>query len=310
MEKHQKGCSRRLWWFAIVSLASLVTQLRFLGSSIVGTQSMEQTVSTTGKLKDQMNVVSSRIVLYITTHFSDSHIRYFHCCWPTLVRDSPLIRQSHVMVAATNNTPIPIKEMEYLHGLFSETPSFQILWPNNVSHLSHCEPYKEPLNPNNKKKVSVSYKQCLANYGVAFGWSRVRSYDWMIRLNPDVVIRQSQWMLRAMTNTSLDAIVIHCGPNTRQLHTDFWAVRPQAVNATLPFQTMGRIGHHLNHERTAFQNFRSILAMNRHMWVPHMDPSQGVCRARGPQAPISHEHDSCRYYEDTCHALDGWDPRQ
>ena len=225
------------------------------------------------------------------------------------------------MVAATNATHIPTTEIDYLTRLFSDNPSFQFLWPNNASHLSHCEQFKKPQNPNKKDKVSVSYKQCLANYGVAFGWSRVRSYDWMIRINPDVVIRQSQWMLQAMTNTSLDAILIHCGPNTRQVHTDFWAVRPSAVNTNTndtthhpsPFQTMGRIGNHLNHERTAFQNFRSILAMNRHLWVPNMDPSRGVCRARGPQAPIIHDHDSCREEKEddrVCHGLDGWDLSQ
>ena len=46
----------------------------------------------------------------------------------------------------------------------------------------------------------------LASYMVSFGWSTVHFCGWMIRLNPDVLIRQSEWILRAMTNTSRDAI--------------------------------------------------------------------------------------------------------
>lgn len=248
---------------------------------------------------------SSKVVLYITTHFSDLHIRYLHCCWPTLVQKSPLIGRSNIIIASTNATPVPQDEIDFLKQLFANNPSYQFWTPLHNNHLNHCEPYKLPLNP--KKKTSVSYKQCLANYGVAFGWPRLhQQYDWMIRLNPDVLIRNSQWILSAMTNTSLDAIFIHCGPGTRQIHTDFWAIRPKAVNMTHAFQHMARIGNHLNHERTAFQHFRPILANKRHMLVPNMDPSDGVCRARGSKAPISHTHNSCSD-DDICHELEGWD---
>ena len=256
-----------------------------------------------------------KIALYITTHFSEAHIRYFHCCWPRLVAESPLVRQSHVIVAATNATPVATQELEYLQTeLFqSNSKSFQFWTPPNASHLSHCEPYRTPLNRNKKQGVSVSYKQCLANYGVAFGWHQLleQGYDWMIRLNPDVLIRQSQWLLRNMYhNSSLDAILIHCGPGTRQIHTDFWAIRPTILQRydKGAFMQMAKIGNHWNHERTAFQHFRPTLAAKRHAWLYSVDPSEGICRVRGPKAPVSHEHDSCTSIKDmTCHGLEGWD---
>ncbi len=298
--------NNRRWWLPIISLLTMAVPLRLLLSYNPETQLMEEW-SLRGVEDQGRENTTTQIALYITTHFSEVHIRYFHCCWPILVRDSPLIRRSHIIVAATNATPILQEEMNYLEQLFADNPSYQFWTPLNSNHLSHCEPYKAPQNP--KKQFSVSYKQCLANYGIAFGWSRLQQYEWIIRLNPDVLIRQSNWILHSMANTSLDAIIVHCGPNTRQIHTDFWAVRRKAVNATYAFQHMARIGKQLNHERTAFQNFRSILAMKRHMWVPDMEPSKGICRARGQNAPILHEHDSCSY-DEICHGLEGWDLTQ
>ena len=261
-------------------------------------------------------------VLYVTTHFSDVHIRYFHCCWPILVQQSPLIQKLHIIVAATNFTAVAQEELDYLENeLFVNNPSYRFMTPANASHLSHCEPHRVAPRRNPHKRVSsVNYKQCLANYGVSFGWPVVHTYDWMIRVNPDVLLRQSTWLMESMRNTSLDALLIDCGEGTRQIHTDFWAVRPAAATMVgqknhhnnkkgAPFEQMSRIRNHLNHERTAFHQFLPIMNANRHAWVPGMEPSQGVCRARGSRAPILHDHTSCLIGEDICHDLVGWDVR-
>ena len=315
----------------IIFFLSILMPLRFLVS--YDARSAEAVIVVTPesmKLSRRSSsnvVVPPRInaVLYVTTHFSDVHIRYFHCCWPILVQQSPLIQKLHVIVAATNFTTVAQEELDYLQKvLFVHNPSYRFMTPSHASHLSHCEPFRvgaPPRRRNPHRKVPVNYKQCLANYGVSFGWPAVQPYDWMIRLNPDVLLRQSTWFMESMQNTSVDALLIDCGEGTRQIHTDFWAVRPAVVTMSMgqnnnnknnnitgaPFQNMSRIRNHLNHERTAFHQFLPILKANRQAWVPGMEPSQGVCRARGSRAPILHDHTSCFEGEGICHDLDGWD---
>lgn len=251
-----------------------------------------------------------KILIYITTHLSESHLRYFHCCWPILIRNSPLVQRAHILIASTATKPETElqTELTFLESLFSRNPSYTYWTPENFAHLQFCDAYKNVTrNRGNTNKPPVSYKQCLANYGVAEGLYLMKGYDWVVRLNPDVLIRQPTLFLDAMSlNSTLDAILIHCGIGTRQIHTDFWAIRPEILSNT-SFQRMAKVGSHLNHERTAFREFRPTIALNRHAWVPNVEPSRGVCRVRGPKAPVYHAHDSCTSEEDmTCHALQGW----
>lgn len=46
------------------------------------------------------------ILLYVTTVYSRQHIQYLECCWPTLVKSSRLIHNSHVMFVSTNATTL------------------------------------------------------------------------------------------------------------------------------------------------------------------------------------------------------------
>lgn len=248
-----------------------------------------------------------KILLYITTHMSETHIRYLHCCWPILIRDSPLVQRAHILVAST--TPQPQSEiqteLDYMASLFSHNPSYTYWTPENFTHMKFCEVYKTPRD--NSTDPPDSYKQCLANYGVSAGLHLLKGYDWVIRLNPDVLIRQSSFFLNAMSNNStLDALLINCAPGTKKIHTDFWAIRPQILS-NFSFKRMIKVRSEVNHERTAFRAFRSTIEANRHAWVPNVEPSNRLCRVRGPKAPVYHAHDSCTSNDDMiCHALQGW----
>lgn len=261
-----------------------------------------------GEVMDSLKVNG---VLYITTHFSQVHIRYFHCCWPILVQKSPLIRQLHIIVAATNSTDIPREELDYLEKtLFVNNPSYRFLTPVNATHMTHCQTLQDDAGK--FAHMPFVFKQCLANYGAYFGWSLLEQFDWMIRLNPDVLIRESKWFLQSMQNTSLDALLISCGEKRQQLHTDFWAVRPSAVipanGDKVPFESLAKRGSRVNHEYTAYRNFRSIVKANRSAWVPGTDPSNGLCRVRGDQSLVLHDHGGCdEDKESSCTGLQGWD---
>ncbi|KAL3937734.1 MAG: hypothetical protein SGBAC_007214 [Bacillariaceae sp.] len=192
----------------------------------------------------------------------------------------------------------------------------------------------------------------MANLGVRAGFEHgwvhnhnTLMFDWMIRINPDVLIRKSKWLLETMqasvdaiptsaltttttttttTNSLLNtkvtmAIGVHCA--TRQMHTDFFALRPHFWNASA-FSKMGRKGNKWNHERTAYRemahlvhNYNKNDSNNNNgttksiQYLPDVDPSEGSCRVRGTNASVYHVHDSCQ--EDMlCLALDGWDLRR
>lgn len=261
---------------------------------------------------------SPEILLYITTHFSDQHIRYFHCCWPKLVSESPLLSSAHILIVASNSTPIPQAELDYLNDeLFSRNPSYELKVLPTEDWRTKCAKYQnETVRGNNPLKTPVNYKQCVANLGVQVGFQHgwvyntttepTTSFDWMIRINPDVLIRKSSWLLQTMSTTLVQGVFAIC--NNRQLHTDFFAVRPSILPNTA-FSEMGIKATKLNHERTAYREFKHLLEDNSSFkLLPDIDPSVGSCRVRGASASVYHVHDSCLAGDNEMHctALDGW----
>eukprot|EP00980_Cylindrotheca_fusiformis_P030764 scaffold25406_cov117-Cylindrotheca_fusiformis.AAC.3 len=154
------------------------------------------------------------ILLYITTHFSDQHIRYFRCCWPKLIAESTLISHAHILIMASNETTVPQEDLTYLSDLFSRNPSYQFKVLPREDWQTRCAKYQnEAVRGNNPLKTPVNYKQCVANLGVQVGFqhgwvfstpNNSSSFDWMIRINPDVLIRKSSWLLQTMSNRKSD----------------------------------------------------------------------------------------------------------
>mmetsp|Transcript_21174 Transcript_21174/g.20339 ORF Transcript_21174/g.20339 Transcript_21174/m.20339 type:complete len:207 (+) Transcript_21174:2-622(+) len=172
------------------------------------------------------------------------------------------------------------------------------------------------------------------------GW--FTGYDWVIRINPDVLIRNSTWLLDAMMQTtetedkttnslqrqrSIDGIFVECCQPSK-LHTDFFAFRPnfdsvrRTTNATtanrnLPFSELVNG----NHELTATAYFQPILDSGRYALLPDAATSYRWCRVRGERSSVIHDHTSCRlppsttpltggdngYGDLVCNALKGWD---
>jgi len=312
----------------------------------LSTQSLQSAFSSFSSSTHHKNV-KMNLLLYITTHFSDQHLRYFHCCWPKLVQESPLISSAHILIVASNHTPVDSTELNYLsRQLFHYNPSYQIQFLDHNNN-NPCEKFRHEVpkgsNNNNPLKLPVNYKQCMANWGVRAGFEQgwvhatittttitgvatttadtTPNFDWMIRINPDVLIRKSKWLLQTM-QASVDAmptaalktqtttttktttpppnvtlaIVVHCA--TRQLHTDFFALRPHYWNASTAFGKMGRKGNKWNHERTAYREMAPLLSGNNNnvnvKYLPDVDPSEGSCRVRGTNASVYHVHDSCQ----------------
>jgi hypothetical protein len=64
-------------------------------------------------------------------------------------------------------------------------------------------------------------------------------YDWVVRVNPDVVIRDDTFLLQTMEDDSVSGIFDDCLEKAcpagrkcvdRLIHTDFFAIRPSAIS--------------------------------------------------------------------------------
>jgi hypothetical protein len=153
-------------------------------------------------------------------------------------------------------------------------------------------------------EVKSTAKQWGANMAmsvaVSAGW--FQSYDWVVRLNPDVLIRQSDFIVDHLDDSSVDAIVARC--DFEKIDTDFFTVRPSALQPNAFAQMYPGSKDKpvyegmslLNHEVTAKKNFLPILFSKRFMDVPNLARMKMTCRVRGDKAPVYHAHDSKSWF--------------
>jgi hypothetical protein len=84
--------------------------------------------------------------------------------------------------------------------------------------------------------------QCRTAIGIGFSAGCFQPFDWIVRINPDVLIRQSDFLVDHVDDPSNDAIILPLLPLsclschypaspaylTTTIYTDFFAIRPQA----------------------------------------------------------------------------------
>jgi hypothetical protein len=242
-----------------------------------------------------------KILLFMTTVFSQQHIDCFHCCWPKLVEQSQLLKRAHIMIFSNNETAIDEPKMQYTENLFQNSPSFEFKFApgHKIKEIQAID-------------TDINYFQTGANLGMKLGVSEqwFAPYDWIIRINPDVLIRNSTWLLETMLlDPNADGIFVDClEKKTQKFHADFFAIRPRSLSDSA-FSHMELEFHYktmLNHERTAYIAFTPIVQSGRARYVPNVQPSNGYCRVRGRESPIYNGHDSCRNESMICDALAGW----
>jgi len=140
-------------------------------------------------------------------------------------------------------------------------------------------------------------------------WS---GYDWVVRLNPDVIIRDDAFLRTQMARDDVDAIFANCRtwrPRDVLVMTDFTAWRPKAVRMgafRLPAGHTTDCGgrdawikvQKCNSEKSATAAFRQVLASGRYALLPNAKGPSGHCRVDGRFSSVVHAHD----YADRCRA--------
>jgi hypothetical protein len=243
---------------------------------------------------------SSEILIYITTVFSDGHQRFLRFCWPQLLNESRLFPNAHFMIFSNNVTALDEQFLAEIKDLFLayHVKSFEFKFADGTPELDQYMDYnrqEEMLGGWKRLGTAMQYGANMAmSIGFSAGW--FQPFDWIVRINPDVLIRQSDFLVDHVDDPSIDAIVLWCRPE--QIHTDFVAFRPQTLApdafAHMQEVPLARIGYdgmpNLNAEVTATNEFKAIMESGRYITVPDVTPSKGFCRIRGPMAPVVHKH--------------------
>ena len=150
-----------------------------------------------------------RLLLYITSHLSARHLQYMQRKWPTHV-DRALFSHD-VLFYAPDRAP----------------PAFRALFTGNFTEVVAANPGYQ-----SGAIAAVSYVQTHRE--------RIEPYDWVLRFNPDVMIRDADWLFAAMHDASVDGIFVDCRQSgctqrcTKALiQTDLLAFRPRSLCSTV-----------------------------------------------------------------------------
>ena len=210
-----------------------------------------------------------KLLVYMTTHLPEGHIAFLPC-WKDAIQRLDIFKHADGMIY----TPIePTKEQ--LDQLPFQSTTIKKV-PSNVGYQEGAiqamvDPFVDEVS-----------------------W--FDGYDWVIRLNPDVLIRNDTWLIQTMLNTTIDVILHDCATTDHpHFHTDFYAFRPNAVDRERLLQA-----ERLNAETHITNIFIHLYRQNRFAHVPGAkNMVEGYCRIAGVHSPVVHVHglsDVCPYY--------------
>ena len=215
-----------------------------------------------------------KLLIYMTTHLPESHIAFFPC-WKDAVERLEIFKYADLM----------------LYTASQPTEAQLNLLPFRQTTIRLYQ------NPG----YSEGAVQAMVDPFLENGTTWFDDYDWVIRVNPDVLIRNDTWLIQTMLNTSVDLILSDCWTqdytvhSNPHFHTDFYAFRPRAVDRDHILQV------DRSHAETHMtQSFRHVYEAGRAAWlIGAMMENYGDCRVAGVDSPVLHVHELsnyCPYY--------------
>eukprot|EP00984_Skeletonema_dohrnii_P008468 scaffold3114_cov130-Skeletonema_dohrnii-CCMP3373.AAC.1 len=222
------------------------------------------------------DLANQKILLYITTHMSDLHRSALEYVWPHAVNASNLLSQADVLLHYSATTSAEEQEEQLnLHHLMKTAfgPS-----GNNVTILHSRQ------NPGYQEGAIKAISDALEN-----NW--FTPYDWIIRVNPDVIIRNDTWIIHQMLDKEkVGAILVDCGDQflnsaNAKVHTDFSIFQPKYIQVP---EEAKRIA---NAEKHFSKIIEEVWTTGRAAILPDNDPNDGICRVRGHKSSVVHDHE-------------------
>ncbi|CAB9524522.1 expressed unknown protein [Seminavis robusta] len=242
----------------------------------------------------------NKIAIYMTTSASSPKQRGFLLdCWPTALQRFPsLLSQADLIVYTSSQSA---EDDQLFTQLGFPKVTFHRFQERHYSTLT-----QQPID----SKQDGAIRAMVDPFLPQDNW--FHQYDWIIRMNPDVLIRNDTWLLQTMHNQSIDAILGHWthynthynnndphnnnntnGNNdTTMLLTDFHAFRPRAVNHTALFNQYQQqeLHHQLHAESHLYAGFSHLQHQGRIAWIPHIEFPGMEARIGGEHCDIIHDH--------------------
>ena len=213
-----------------------------------------------------------KLLVYMTTHLSQTHIEFLPC-WKDAIERLGIFKYADLMLYTASEPTNEQLEMLPFRNVMIK------MYANPGYHDGAVQALVDPFLDKNT-------------------W--FDDYDWVMRVNPDVLIRKDEWLMQTMLNTSIDMIVHDCVSTNKHtenafLHTDFFAFRPPAIDRErLLHADRGYAEGHFTH------TVRPIFDAGRFAYVEGgKNAMDGYCRIEGVGSPVLHVHELyrfCPYY--------------
>mmetsp|Transcript_31132 Transcript_31132/g.65672 ORF Transcript_31132/g.65672 Transcript_31132/m.65672 type:complete len:365 (-) Transcript_31132:87-1181(-) len=207
-----------------------------------------------------------RVLLYVTSHMSRQHKMFLKYCWPNILARSALLQEADVAVYLNPGEGERKEAMDILNNTFAD---------QNLKVYLRAKAEKQA------GAKTAMYEAITSDF--------FSGYDWVIRLNPDVIIRDDSFLMQSMADPSVLALLINCSRRGTKVHTDFFVIKPDVLSAKA-FPLTGE-----NAELSFTRSIQeSVLDNGSHRWIPDTSPKSSRCRAGEGrdfyQSPIVHEH--------------------
>jgi hypothetical protein len=267
-----------------------------------------------------------KIAIYMTTHQSEAHMEFLRKCWPFATQKLKLLQQSDLIYytsASWDNIPHDLltQSMRFKNVTIYQYKQEKIVKPIPIyKNGRKATPGEEPLNQREIRRhrgLVSSNKQYGAKQAMLdpFFNHWFDDYDWIFRLNPDVLIRNETWLLEQIHKDHVQAILYRF--RQAGFHSDFYGFRPSVYTAQ-PHITPKRLLSHLNDssltaEHQMMDIFGPLLklqhdnkdAKNPIAWLPgaRIEPRQA--RLGGTESHVLHLHSLVRHCPNYFDAHDG-----
>jgi len=227
--------------------------------------SLSSSTTTAASTTTSTEVAGPKIAIYMTTHLSEQHLDFLEHCWPAAIEKLPLVRNADLIVYST------------AHNKASEEIFGRLGFKNVTIHS------KDP--PKGRGRLE---KQQGATYAMMDPFlpenQWFQGYDWIVRLNPDVLIRRDDWLLQTFNDPNCDGVFIPWG---KLLHTDFFAFRPSKANGTALLKARTWKAHA---ESDIVAGFDTMIQQKRVAHLPNVVKKSGPARLEGRHQDVVHVH--------------------
>jgi len=192
-----------------------------------------------------------RVLLYVTTAGSYQHMSFLECYPQYLEKQSEFTGMTDVLLQVAEEKPGSDDRHQRFQDLLNK-------WPVHGRQIRYTG------NPGKQAGAMKAVHDALSN-----GW--FKGYDWVIRINPDVIIWDSSRLLSLMKEERNWGVFVTCG-NIKKFgglltDTDFFAVRPEQVpaNAFADWEAYARMGKVA--EAQATRAFQQIYKSGNYSWL-------------------------------------------